>query len=51
MFKCEWCNRQTESREKQHKKIIKSRPKQYSDGGTGWEIAEEVNVCGDCVDD
>lgn len=56
MFKCEKCGRTTRTGEKQHKKVIETREKNYTNLDTygnkktskGWEIVKEINICEKC---
>jgi hypothetical protein len=56
MFKCELCNRSSQPREKSHKLVTKTRPRDYVNEHKrgldkikvtthGWEIVEEIQVC------
>ncbi len=49
MFRCIQCGKNSNAGEKQHKKVIAKREKRYSNGGVGWEIMKEMNVCSKCV--
>lgn len=57
MFKCEECGRITQAKEKQHKKVIKTRKKIYyyldkyekERTSVGSEIVKEINVCEKCA--
>lgn len=56
MFKCEECGRITQSGEKQHKKVVKTRAKVYYNTDKygnekitkGSEIVKEISVCEKC---
>ena len=60
MFKCDECGKNTEPGMSQHKKIIETRPRVYSEYdkkakedveiGRGSEIVQEISVCSDCQD-
>lgn len=57
MFKCEKCGNTTKSGEKQNKKVIKTRQKEYHNEdkygndkvSKGYEIVKELNVCEKCL--
>lgn len=57
MFKCEICGKATQPREKQYKKMVKTRNKTYSNldkyervkTTKGSEIVKEINVCEKCM--
>ena len=48
MFICDTCKRVTSPCEKMTKKVVNTRPKQYKNGGIGWEIVKEIKVCTKC---
>lgn len=48
MFKCEKCDRQTESKEKMSKIPVKTREKTYPGGYTGHETVKEISICKEC---
>lgn len=58
MFKCEMCGNITKPKEKQHKKTIKTREKNYTyldkyrneRTSKGSEIVKEINICEKCVE-
>ena len=57
MFKCQMCGKVTEPKEKQYKKIIKTRSKTYHNLNKygkekiskGSETVKEINVCEECA--
>ena len=52
MFKCDRCKKITKSGEKQTKKVIETRNKNYINGDkktTGKEIVKEINLCEKCA--
>lgn len=59
MFRCEMCGNVTKPKEKQHKKIIKTREKNYTyldEYGNkkiskGTEIVKEINICEKCYEE
>lgn len=48
MFICQACKKVTKLGEKAHKRIIRTRARVYSNGGSGWEITKEIQVCSEC---
>jgi len=50
-FRCQNCGGQVPPKKEQIKIITKRRHKVYDDGGTGWEIVKELNVCDQCKTD
>ena len=56
MFKCEKCGKTTRAGEKQHKKVVETREKTYTNldiygnkkTSKGWEIVKEMNICEEC---
>lgn len=53
MYLCQKCNFHSKPREKQFKKIVKSRHRVYYDKlerfqGEGKEIVKEINICTSC---
>jgi len=51
MFVCESCGEQVPSGVKQHKKVIQTRKKVYTNGKkvtTGYETVREIGVCPKC---
>lgn len=48
MFKCQSCNKISTPGEKQHKKTVETRQREYAGGSTGTEIVKEIVVCGSC---
>lgn len=57
MYRCERCGKVTKPREKQNKKIIKTRKKIYHNKDKygketvkeGYEIVKEINICDKCL--
>lgn len=55
MFKCEKCKKVSKSKEKAYKKVIQTRPKEYTNDngvviGKGYEAVKEITVCQTCME-
>jgi len=51
MFKCESCKETQPPKIKPHRVVLQKRKVTYNNGGRGWEIIKEANICDECYND